>query len=453
MADPLAAAKRCELHVHTGGCFYAEDLLELGREVYRHVDWTLFTEGYQEAYGVRPDPVALFEEALTGDAAAVGRFRDHFVYRGEDGGDFGCFQAKFNLIVPLVRYWWLVLGREAELTQLLVRRHRREGLQYVEYRSMAPASVEDPETFIHFHRTNAEVMAAESGDGFEARYIISLPRQHPVEGYELVQRLFDLHPGLIPTVVGLDFCFYEEGFPPKTVAPLFERLRRDNAARPGRALEVVYHVGESFFDKSLESAVRWCHEIAELGARRLGHCIALGLDPAVAVARRPGAHTREPTAERLDQIAYDLQHAEALAAYGIKIDRQGLEQEKEALRKTGETVVQRPYDEPRLAAIRRRQDFALDRLAALGAAVETCPASNLRIGGVPHPEHHPAHRFIDSPVDLVISADDPGIFDAPLATEVDWLRDHGRLDAEGLAARLGDPRRLALGRLRPTATA
>ena len=451
MADPLAAAKRCELHVHTGGCFYAEDLLEMGREVYRDIDWTLFTDGYEEAYGVRPDPVALFEEALTGDAEAVERFRGHFVYGEKDGGDFGRFQAKFNLLVPLARYWWQVLGREAELVRLLLRRHRREGLSYVEYRSMAPASLEDPDAFVHFHRTNAEVIAQEGGDGFEARYIISLPRQAPLGGYDLVQRLFDLHPELVPTVVGLDFCFYEEGFPPKTVAPLFERLRRDNADRPERALEVVYHVGESFFDKSLESAVRWCHQAAELGARRLGHCIALGLDPAVAIARRPGAHTRESCAERLDQIAYDLQHAEGLAAAGVPVDRGRLEQERERLGEGGE--VERPYDGARLDEIRRRQDFALGRLAALGAAIETCPASNLRIGGVPRPEDHPVHRFIDSPVDLAVSADDPGIFDAPLATEVDWVRAHGRLDAEALATRLGDPRRLALGRLRPAATA
>ena len=128
----------------------------------------------------------------------------------------------------------------------------------------------------------------------------------------------------------------------------------------------------------------------------------------------------------------------------------GLEHEP-ALVDRAVDAVRRPYDAPRLAEVRRRQDFVLDRLAALGTAIETCPASNLRIGGVPRPEDHPAHRFVDSPVDLAVSADDPGIFDAPLAAEVEWLLAHGRLDATGLADRLGDPRRLALGRLRPTA--
>ena len=39
---PLDTIKGCELHVHTGGCIYAEDLLELGREVYHEIDWDLF---------------------------------------------------------------------------------------------------------------------------------------------------------------------------------------------------------------------------------------------------------------------------------------------------------------------------------------------------------------------------------------------------------------------------
>ena len=46
--------------------------------------------------------------------------------------------------------------------------------------------------------------------------------------------------------------------------------------------------------------MRWVHESAELGAHRLGHAIALGVDPdAYGVHRR-----RETVSERLDQIAY-----------------------------------------------------------------------------------------------------------------------------------------------------
>ena len=99
----------------------------------------------------------------------------------------------------------------------------------------------------------------------------------------------------------------------------FRRLRVDNDADAQAALEVLYHVGEIYFDKSLESAVRWCHEAAELGSRRLGHCIALGLDPEVSVRRRGGSHLWEPVAERLDQIAWDLRHRRGLEDAGVEV--------------------------------------------------------------------------------------------------------------------------------------
>jgi adenosine deaminase len=320
--------------------------------------------------------------------------------------------------------------------------HRRDGVEYVEFRSMFGNVLEDPEGFFFFHGRNAQVLHSLSDDRFTARYLISVPRAMPDEGYTLVQQLFDRIPELIPTIVGLDFCYFEEGYPPKTVQSLFKKLREDNQKRPERALEVAYHVGESYFDKSLESAIRWCHEVAEMGAKRLGHAIALGLDPAIAVARRPKAHEAEPVSERLDQIAYDLAYQDELADYGIVVDMAALEREQEALAKwPSEDLIEKPYSPERLAAARRRQDFVLDRLVELGTVIESCPTSNLRIGGVPAPADHPVHRFLRSDVNLVISADDPGTFDASLASEVDWVLTHAGYEPNSLVERLGDPRR------------
>ena len=103
----------------------------------------------------------------------------------------------------------------------------------------------------------------------------------------------------------------------------------------------------------------------------------------------------------------------------------------------------------RLEEVGKRQRFALDAVAKSGAVIETCPTSNLCIGGVPDPQAHPVRRFLESEVNLVVAADDPGIFDSPLAAEVDWVLRHSGMDAAGLAARLGDPRRYRLGRVRP----
>jgi len=155
------------------------------------------------------------------------------------------------------------------------------------------------DTLDALRRLKMPVMRYPGGNGLTARYLISLPRAAPLAGYQLVQRLFDENPDLIPTIVGLDFCFFEEGYSPETVRPFFTQLHKDNRDRPHRALEVAYHVGESYFDKSLESAIRWCHEVAEMGACRMGHAIALGLDlDARALVERLG----DPRRFRLGQI-------------------------------------------------------------------------------------------------------------------------------------------------------
>ncbi len=441
---PLQAAKTCELHVHLYGGLFAADLLALGRDYYEKIDWSLFVDSFERAYSKRPDPVALFREAL--HRQCLDPIEAHYVYGAEDGGDFARFQAKFNMAICIYRHWWKGLDKVEEIWRRVLAHHRREGLRYVEYRVMAPYDHAHPEAFVQFHQLMARFLQQASDPGFEVRYLISLPRWAPLECYRLVQRLLDENEDLIPTVVGLDFCHFEEGYPPASTRAFFRRLRRDNELRPERALDVAYHVGEVYFDKSLESAVRWCHEAAELGARRLGHCTALGLDPEVAAARRSQAHECERVSERLAQIAYDLHHEAALQDCGVPVDAQALMRERGSLSaRPGDALVCRAYDPQRLEAVRRRQDFALGRLAALGTVVETCPTSNLRIGAVPDAKDHPVHRFLASDVRLAIGADDPGLFDCTLADEVNWVQRHTGLTADALQARLGDPRHYRFG--------
>lgn len=445
--SPLHLAKTCELHVHPGGCLTAEDLLALGGDFYREVDWRLFTDAYERAYGIRPDPIALFCDALSDPSAGLDNLREHYIYAQKDGGDFGRFQAKFNLLISLLRH----PPKREELVknalQRAIDRHRKEGMSFVEYRS--GCSDETRGAFLRFHRVSAQIFARASQGGMTARYIISLHRWSAMRDYEWVQDLLDENPELIPTLVGIDFAHVEEGYPPKNNRALFKRIRRDNRRRPHRALEITYHVGESYFDKSLESAIRWCHEAAEMGARRLGHAIALGLDPEIAIARRADAHIEERVGERRDQIAYDLNYAPALSAFGIRVNAPALRAERQSLKnRASDDIVSRPYTPQRLAEIRNRQQFVLNRLARLGTVIETCPTSNLRIGGVPDPAHHPIHTFLKSDVDLAIGADDPGIFDSPLAREIDWVLAQTNWTAKALAERLGDPRRFQLGRLR-----
>jgi adenosine deaminase len=226
-------------------------------------------------------------------------------------------------------------------------------------------------------------------------------------------------------VTGIDFCAVEEGHPPKDKAELLAAVHEFNDRHPKRAIAVLYHVGESFNDKSLESAIRWVQQTAELGAHRLGHAIALGVDP-----DSYGEHDRaESVAERRDQLSYDLAHAEGLRGRGVHIDDNATRRELAALeQRSADAQIQVHYDRVRLDEVRRRQDYAMDRVRAAGAVIEVCPASNARIGNIGDPAHHPVHRFLEHGLRVVVSTDDPGIFDVTLDHEIDWV-----VEAAGLA--------------------
>lgn len=445
-ADPTAPLKACELHVHLGGCFAVADLIALAAPYLDQIDWRPYVDAYAAAYGERPDPVGLFRRAAGGDDADL---RRHYVFTEADGPDFARFCAKFSLLICIARHYLRrVPDGERVGSRLVLERHRDQGVHHVELRAMY-MTPDDDDGFCAFHRLNARVTAEAALDGFVPRYVPSLPRTCPLPSYLRLRRLLDEAADLYDVVPGVDFCHVEEGFPPKGTAAFFRRLAADNDADPARALEVLYHVGEIYFDKSLESAVRWCHEAGQLGARRLGHCTALGLDPEAAVARRGGAHELEKVSERLDQIDYDLRHRVGLEDAGVAVDPPRLAAEREALRgRDADALCRRPYDEARLEEVRRRQGYVLADLARRGTVIESCPSSNMRLGSVPRPELHPVHRFLAAEVDVVIGADDPGIFDSPLAAEVDWVVATTHLTPAVLAARLGDPRRHRLGRAR-----
>ena len=436
--------KSCELHVHLGGCLYADDLLELCRPGADEIDWKLYIDSYAQSFGARPDPVALITEALE-SSEGFERFRRHYVVGLEDGGDFARFVAKFNLAICVYRHWHR-RGRADEVVRRLIGRLRAQGLEYVEVRAMSGSASEDPAGFLDFHHSNAQTLRECSGNGFEARYIVSLPRAEPVEGLAVVEELLHSSPELVSTIVGLDFCHFEERYPPKTTIPFFDRLSAFNTTHPDRALEVVYHVGEVFFDKSLESAVRWAHEAAELGARRLGHALALGMDPEVSVSRLPQAHESEPVGERQDQIRYDLANRSMLEEYGVEVHEKQLQAELQDLSRCAPSMaVSRPYSAERLEDVRRRQQAVLKRLAELGTVIESCPTSNLRIASLPSAAAHPLTTFLDAGVAVVIGADDPGIFDVTLESEVDWALAHTTMEPAEMVKRLGDPRQHRLG--------
>ncbi len=352
--------------------------------------------------------------------------RELFVFGDGDAGSFERFQAKFNLLIAAGELSRMKRGRgshralESELDAFMsavLRDQAEGGVGHLEVRMMPPAGAGSERT----RRLLARMLtrAARGADqlGIDTRIAISLPREDPWPMWELVRELCRGPSG--ERLSAVDFCAVEEGYPPKRKAAFFEAVHAHNEADPERALAILYYVGESFEDKSIESAIRWVHEAAELGAQRLGHALALGIDP-----KHLGPHTRsEPAGERADQLRYDLRHAEGLARHGVIVDRRAAATDL-ALVETFPVGhrFDTAYDGPRLDQLRKRQNYAMECVRRSGAVIEVCPTSNCRIAGLGDDAHHPIHRFLEADLSFVIGSDDPEILDTTLRDELEWVR-------------------------------
>jgi adenosine deaminase len=421
-ADVRVGYVLADLHLHLNGCVRAADLLRQLSGA-RRVRWEWYEAEMAVAYGVVPATRQVVERHRQGEAGAAAAFEELFAFGDADGAGFDRFQAKFTLLLTgLSRSDPDATPAEIEAETAGIAAgiradHRRHGIAYAEHRVMLGADLDAPgdravlDTLLAAYDTGA--------DGVTERLAISLHRADPWAGWQRVQELAVGPHGRALTAV--DFCGTEEGHPPKEQAPFFAAVRQFNAAHPDRALAILYHVGETFGDKSLESAVRWVHEAAVLGANRLGHAIALGVDPDVY-----GPHTRtETVAERIDQIAYDLHHRDQLWAAGVPVDAQALLDELTALSALpGQVAITVEYDRTRLEQVRRRQRYALRCIRATDAVIEVCPTSNRRIAGIGDPAHHPVHQFLAAGLPTVVSSDNPGLFATSLADELDWVCRH-----------------------------
>ena len=425
----MGTAPLAELHTHLLGCIEPDDLLDY--IAFREFTWDQYEERMQRAYGVSPPLRETLDRHRNGDPGAAAEFAEIFVFGDDDAGSFERFNAKFNLLTHGTHLSAVARG-DADALPLLVdevlgyltrvqANQAGQGIGYSEQRFMIGGSVGGEAARALLDPVLHAMTAPDAP--LTNRLAISLPRWDPWPSWELAQQLALGPNGQAVTAV--DFCVVEEGYPPKDKREFFAAVADFNDRHPDRSLAILYHVGESYTDKSIESAIRWVQEAAELGAHRLGHAIALGVDPRV-----HGEHTRtESVEERRDQIEYDLEHSDALARHSVPIDRAALADElvRLASREPGGLVTY-SYDTDRLDEIRGRQDFAMERVRAAGAVVEVCPTSNRRIGGISDPSHHPVHRFLERGLPFVVSSDDPGILGVTLDDELDWVAATAGLD-------------------------
>ncbi|MCE9500383.1 MAG: adenosine deaminase [Leptospira sp.] len=376
--------------------------------------WSIFTESFEKFYGKKFDTGKFFE-----NYAKPENFRKlyHFNHRGP----FSEFQCKFNLIIALSVF------DEKEIKKIcldVMTEQLEKKVTFAEYRIMySPGEDKDG----YFRKTLAACEGLREAESvlkneIQGKLVLSLHRNNFQEPYRWVKEFMQKEEIIQKYLTGIDFCHIEEGFPPSDKKEFFQKVLADNVSNPESALSILYHVGESFQDKSPKSAVRWVIESAISGAHRLGHCLSLGLNPEL-FRLNSGI---ELVKERLDQVQFEIDHYELLRTTGET-------QELDSLRSEFDSLSQREINSQIKIAINARyllqlktfQDFAMAKIKEKGTVIETCPSSNLFIGMIENLKDHPLKRFLDSNLNVTIGSDDPGIFDTNLKKEYELAGEMG----------------------------
>jgi hypothetical protein len=274
-----------------------------------------------------------------------------------------------------------------------------------------------------------EEKAKKEGHSINARFAMSLHRDIYFEKhYDWLKNWMEKESILRKYLVAIDFCYIEEGHPPKFKKSFFSQILADNKAEPDTALAILYHVGESFKDKTPFSAVRWILESAQSGAHRLGHALALGITPDTFLSEE----RTELVSERLDQIHFELDNYKSILEFGSYFSKEEIESERNLLHKISPkenaTIM---MDERRVRYLETFQNFSMSQIAKTQAIIECCPTSNLYIGMLESLADHPIARFYDNGLKITIGSDDPGLFDTSLSQEYERAHESG-IDAKSL---------------------
>jgi adenosine deaminase len=377
---PKESSPPSDLHVHLHGCLSPEDLWELGKDRYQEAraKELLWYQGeYQRVFGRSPKYQDYWEkenglDLLKADFLAPGILT------------FDQFQAKFNLIIALCP----IGSEDFGVQENIIRRRSREpGLEIFEARTLIPLWMKSTDASRYLKNFCQKVTDLNSELPLETKLVFSLFRDpaQAIEHYRWIRAFMDAHPALAQVISGVDLAFREEGYPPELYRGLFSEMKEDNR-RSQKKLDFLYHVGESFDDKSLFTAIRWILEAHELGATRLGHAIALGIPP----KDRP--EPPESTWEMFRTEAWLKEQGGALKEFGYRGDLESFQKACRSL------------------------------LKEKGAVIEICPTSNLRIGRIQDLKNHPAKVFMEEGLSYVLGTDDPGIFDTDLKKEKDLLQ-------------------------------
>lgn len=391
-----------DVHVHLHGCIRPELLWNIGKEHYKScinkLEW--YASEYEKAWGFKPDYLAYWEQD-----DGFERMVSDFIFSAPN--PFDRFQANFNLIIALCEI------RPDDLTvqeQIIRSVSAESSLEYFEARTLIPFSFSAGQTLEYLRHICLLVQHLNRELPMKTRLVFSLFRDNTLaqQHYSRIREFMTLYPDLSEEIAGIDFAYKEEGFPPGKKQQFFSRFHADNQKL--KRLSLLYHVGESFQDKGLSTAIRWIYEVAEAGADRLGHATALGINPDLYRNRT----ITESSEERLRTLRWLLEQGGEFASVGFEIDRNRIQKEIDSLLRQNAGPVAILYDDDYLAECRGLQHAVSEIFFRDRVTIECCPTSNKLIGQISSDKDHPVVSFMQHHLNLVFGTDDPGLFG------IDW---------------------------------
>lgn len=408
---------RTENHLHLYGCLSTEDLYELGADRYEklsdRMEW--FAAEYEKVFGFKPDYKSWWKSprnASSQGLSGIDSFRTHFEFTKP--ASFAEFQAKFNLLIALnppdpnnLELVKRVLTKDQSLAS------------FREYRTFIPPYLSEANResyLLALLKLTKDFM----GGGFEPRIAFSILRDPATSKslYEWLHSFSQRHPWTQDLITGIDFCGDEFYHPPSLKQSFMQAVRNDNRSRP-RPWQVLYHVGEMWDRISLLSSARWVVEACQMGVKRIGHGMALGVDPKVLLGKTTKEFALEHTRHQVWMEAY----ADILDVYGYgKHDQLDLAKLTASQTQVDSDFHQITWTSELCEQVFLFQNALLKWVKDLDPVIEVCPTSNLRIGQLTTAAHHPLRRFLDAGIRVTTSTDDPGIFAIDLNSEERLLR-------------------------------
>ena len=391
-----------ELHSHLYGALSAEILYEIGKNN-PNPRWHIFTESYEKLFNKKIDTKFFFN---TFDS--LDKFKELYYFL--EKAPFEVFQSKFNLIIALSRFNFEEIK---EISKKILRDSANKGIKYSEFRIMySPLAVESD----YLEKTLAACVGLSEGEktyNVKGRLVVSLHRHSGfVDQYIWLKKAMQENQLISEYLVGIDFCNTEEGYPPKYKKDFFKKVLYENEIEKKNSLAILYHVGESFQDKSHLSASRWIAESSDFGAHRLGHCIALGEK----IDKFIGLERLELMEEFVDTNEYILRNYDDISQFGKFADYEFFQSNLNKV-KSGIKEITISYDDTFLKNLETFRKYVIQKLIKNDTVVESCPSSNFLIGMIDTYENLPVKVFSETNLKLTIGADDPGIFNIDLPGE------------------------------------